>query len=83
MPRISDPQLWEENKTNNAYEKYNNSISYFDMEICTNEGSFCTTASFKYTESQSQQIVDLMEFNMIVNKDKIIDAISWVIDRHN
>jgi phospholipase A2 len=83
MPRISDPQLWEENKANNAYEKYNNSISYFDMEVCTNEGSFCTTASFKYTESQSQQIVDLMEFNMIVNKDKIIDAITWVIDQQN
>lgn len=81
MPRISDAQLWQQNKSNPAFSGYS-SIEGFDFEKCTNGFMEpCGTSSFQYTKENSQKLIDQMEFNVMVNKDKIIDAIKWVIDK--
>jgi hypothetical protein len=52
------------------------------LEICTNEnGQVCNTLNFQYTQAQAQQVMNQTEFNMIVNRDKIIEVLNWVIDR--
>lgn len=79
LPRVSDPEAWAENKSKREFNGYTG-IDGFDMEKCAKEG-FCKTSNFQYTEQQSQQVLDQLEFNMIINKDKIIEAINWVVDR--
>ena len=80
MPRVSDAQLWQENKLKPELSQYSK-IEGFNMETCINEGGVCNTFNFEYTEQQAQLVMDQMEFNMVVNKDKIIEALNWVIDR--
>lgn len=79
LPRVSDAQAWAEYKSKPEWSAYKG-IEGFDMEKCAKEG-FCKTSNFQYTTAQSQQILDQLEFNMMINKDKIIEAINWAIDR--
>jgi len=79
LPRVSEKGLWQANKSNPQFAQYR-SIEGFDFTPCTN-GGFCDTPHFQYTLKQSEQLIDQMEFNVMVNKDKIIDVINWVIDR--
>ena len=78
FPRISDATLWAANKSNAAFSNY--SIEGFNFETCTNDTSVCATSSFQYAAQNSQQLMDQMEFNMMVHKDQIMEAINWVID---
>jgi phospholipase A2 len=80
MPRISDTQLWQENKMKSELSQYT-TIEAFNLEACTNEGGVCRTLNFEYAAAEAQQVMDQTEFNMVVNKDKIIEALNWVIDR--
>lgn len=79
FPRISDPLLWQQNKSNPALSMYK-SIEGFDFDKETN-GGFCDTPHFQYTARQSEKLIEQMEFNIMVNKDKIIEMINWVIDQ--
>ena len=79
LPPVSDAKVWAENKSKAEFSTYT-SIEGFDMEQCTKEG-FCKTSNFQYDAKQSDQILDQLEFNMIINKDKIVEVINWVIDR--
>ena len=78
FPRMSDAQLWQENKSNPAYNGYQ--LDGFDFDKCTNETTDCATGSFKYAHDLSQQLINQMEFNILVNKDKIIDELNWAVD---
>jgi len=78
MPRITDSELWQEKKTESMYKKYR-TIKNFDFEKCFRSG-FCYTTNFHYSLSESKQVMDQMEFNVVANRDKIVDAIKWVIE---
>jgi hypothetical protein len=52
----------------------------FDLDKETNEG-FAKTQNFQYSHEHSELVMQETEYNMIANKDKIIEAIAWVIDR--
>ena len=81
MPRISDAQLWQENKSKPEMNQYSN-LEGFNLETCTNEsGQVCNTLNFEYSAPQAQQVMNQTEFNMVANKDKIIEVLNWVIDR--
>src|SRR5579862_1036295 len=81
MPRISDPQLWQHNKSKSEMNTYSN-IEGFNLEACTNQsGQVCDTMNFQYSEQQARQVMNQTEFNMVANKDKIIEVLNWVIDR--
>lgn len=83
MPRVSDKNLWKESALKEELTQYQ-AIAEFDMEKCVSEeGGACTTFSFEYTEEQARLIMSQMEFNMIMNRDKIADALNWVIDRQS
>jgi len=79
MPRLSDKNVWQEKRKNSEFTRYYR-ISGFDIDQCTREG-FCHTLNFEYNMHQSYQLMDQMEFNVVVNKDKILDEIRWVIDK--
>jgi hypothetical protein len=79
IPRISDKSLWEEKKLNPYFKKYKN-IEDFDFNECAQSGH-CHTLNFRYTLHQSKQVMNQMEFNVIANKQQIIDVIKWVIER--
>ncbi|HSC24828.1 MAG TPA: hypothetical protein VLB80_01255 [Candidatus Babeliales bacterium] len=78
MPRISDKELWEKNKTNSEFKNYQ--LSGFDLNHETDHG-FCATKHFHYTPEHSSQVMDQTMFNMITSKQAIIDTLNWVIDR--
>jgi hypothetical protein len=80
MPRISDAQMWAQNKVKPELSQYD-IVEGFNMEACTNETGVCDTFNFEYTQQQAKQVMDQMEFNMVANKDTLIEAINWVIDR--
>jgi hypothetical protein len=81
MPRISDAQLLQEYMSQPEFAQYNN-LAGFNLEMCTNEsGQVCNTTNFAYTEQQAQQVMNQTEFNMVANKNKIIEILNWVIDR--
>jgi phospholipase A2 len=81
MPRISDQQLLQEYMSQPEFAQYNN-LAGFNLEVCTNgTGQVCNTMNFEYTEQQAQQVMNQTEFNMIANKNKIIEVLNWVIDR--
>lgn len=83
MPRTSDELLWQENKLKPEFNMYGD-IEGFDMEECTRKfGQVCNTLNFEYSEEQAQQVMNQMEFNMVVNKDNIIEVLNWVIDRED
>jgi len=79
FPCVSDPALWSAHKSNPLFKAYN-SIEGFDFNACTN-GGFCDTHHFQYTLQQSEKLIDQMEFNIMVNKDIIIETINWAIDQ--
>jgi phospholipase A2 len=54
--------------------------SSFDLHYETNHG-FADTKNFQYTPEHSTLVMNQTEFNMLVNKDKIIETINWCIDR--
>lgn len=81
MPRFCDQLLWQENKSNPLLSRYQ-SIENFDVENCVKKG-FCRTTNFEYTREQSQQLMDLMEFNVMVNKDIIVEAIYSIVKDNN
>ena len=61
--------------------QYSN-LEGFNLETCTNEsGQVCNTLNFEYSAPQAQQVMNQTEFNMVANKDKIIEVLNWVIDR--
>lgn len=78
LPRISDQQLWENNKSNPQFSKYN--LSEFDLSEETNNG-FAATRHFQYDPRDSQKVIAQTKFNMHVNQAKIIKTINWAIDR--
>lgn len=78
MPRISDQELWEAHKSQPEFAHYN--LSGFDLDYETNNG-FAKTQEFQYTPEHSELVMNQTEFNMLVNKDKIIETITWCIDR--
>lgn len=78
LPRISDQQLWEDNKLNPKFAHYN--LSGFDLEYETNNG-FAETIHFQYTPENAQKVIEQAEFNMRVNEAKIIKALQFAIDR--
>jgi len=79
MPRFSDHELWDEKKSDPEYSAYKN-LEDFDIDECAEYG-FCRTKKFKYTQEQSAQLINQMEFNVVVNKEKILDAIREVAER--
>jgi len=79
FPRISDVALWEANKSKREFFAYR-SIEGFDFDRCQ-AGGYCDTPNFQYTLQQSEKLIDQMEFNIVANKDKIIEMINWVIDQ--
>lgn len=78
LPRISDEQLWEQNKSNPEFADYN--LSGFDLEHETNHG-FAQTIHFQYDPENAQKIMNQTEFNMRVNEAKIVKAIQYAVDR--
>lgn len=78
MPRISDKELWEANKSKPEFAHYN--LSGFDLDYETNNG-YCKTQNFQYKPEHSELVMNQTEFNMCINKDAIIKEINWCIDR--
>ncbi len=78
MPRISDKDLWEKNRSKPEFAQFN--LSDFDLDKETSDG-YCKTQEFQYTPEHSELVMNQTEFNMLVNRDKIIETIKWCIDR--
>ncbi len=79
MPRINDPLYWTAlQKTEFAlYAPY---VKDFDIEYCVNHDC-CGTMNFEYDYEQAMRLTKLTEFNMVMSKEAIANAIRWVIDK--
>jgi hypothetical protein len=77
MPRVSDKNLWKKKKYRRLLSMYK-SIDGFNVDKCVTKG-FCKTANFQYKREQSEQLIDQMEFNVVVNRARIIHEIRLVV----
>lgn len=73
IPRIVDHALLEAHK-NDLPELYTY-LNNFDVEKCIDDGA-CNTFNFSYTHDQARQMTALGEFNMLMVKDAIIQAVN-------
>ena len=73
IPRVVDQVLLEAHK-NDLPELYNY-LNNFNIEQCIDIG-VCNTFNFAYTPNQAQQVAALGEFNMLMAKDVIVQAVS-------
>lgn len=81
LPRVTQDGLWQKHKSNPAFSDYK-SLDGFDFTKCTNDfNGVCGTPRFQYSLTNSQKLIDQMEFNMMVHKDEIMEVINWVIDQ--
>lgn len=80
MPRISDQQLWEANKSKTEFENFG--LDGFDLNQETEKG-FCETIHFHYTKENAKKVINQTKFNMMINKGIILNAINWWIDHQN
>lgn len=80
MPRINDRMFWTALEKP-EYAHYASYIRDFDIEYCVEE-DYCSTMNFEYTLDESTRLTMLTEFNMIMCKDAIANAIRWVIDQN-
>ena len=78
MPRISDQQLWAENKHKPEFQDYK--LDNFDLNLVTNHG-FAATQHFQYSLPHSTILMNQAEFNLHVNEDKIWETIEWHINK--
>jgi hypothetical protein len=80
FPRISESGLWQKHKDNAVYKKYSK-LEQFDFTACVEESNgFCKTARFQYSPEESSQLIDQMEFNILVHREKIVEVINKFID---
>lgn len=77
MPRISDQELWEKNKS--LFPEYN--LSGFDLDYETNHG-FAQTKHFHYESPEdARKVLEQAEFNIRVNQAKIIKTLKYAVER--
>ncbi len=77
VPWVKDKMLWNEKKHDPHYTKFFPLLNRFDPEQCIH--SFCNTYNFEYNMYQAQQIAALSEFNMLADKEKLIQVIDKFI----
>ena len=81
LPRTKDVFQWEtlKNENHELFYRYNAYLEELDVENFMK--STGKTTNFYYTNFEAIQWCSLFEFNMLISKDKIADAINWVIDK--
>ena len=73
IPRIVDQDLLDAHQ-NDLPELYNY-LKDFDIDQCCDDGA-CNTFNFSYTSDQARQMTALGEFNMLMAKDIIAQAVT-------
>jgi phospholipase A2 len=79
MPRISDPQLLQNNLENPQFKKYK-SLKNFNLDYETNQ-RFASTIHFQYKRKNAEKVSDQIEFNVCANQGKIIQALHDAVER--
>ncbi len=82
MPRWNEPTLWDIAAKDPVLSQYVARIRGFNTDECIADG-YCDTMNFKYTRAQSAQLSGLTEFNVMVSKQKLIDAIKFKAEQKN
>lgn len=74
IPQVVDQALLDAHQTDlpQLYSSLNN----FNIDECCDLGEACNTFNFSYIPAQAQQVADLGEFNMLMAKDAIMQAIT-------
>jgi phospholipase A2 len=73
MPLYNDKTLVDTYKNNPQFSPYA-TLASFDVDECTRTGS-CQTQSFAYTERAAEDLIKMYEFNVVVNGEKLKQAI--------
>jgi len=81
MPRINDP-MFAAALAKPEYAHYASYLRGFDMEHCV-ANDCCNTMNFEYDFNEAMRVTKLTEFNMLMCKDAIANAIRWVIDQRS
>lgn len=82
LPRVKDYTLWNEHKNRQEFASYFYYLDTFDPENCV-RNSYADSMNFSYKEWQVRQLSALTEFNIRASKEKIIEAINWVIEQRS
>jgi phospholipase A2 len=75
LPLINDKALWS--KLNEpGFAEFMPYVQNFDVKECVEFGD-CGTFDLHYEAHESNQLSKLAEFNMLANKEQIVDVIAW------
>lgn len=77
IPRFNDQKFWKHNKDNTKLQRYSD-LAQFDIEDCVAKEE-CNTINFSY-KKQAHLVTMLAEANVVINAEKIIETIQWVIE---
>jgi len=80
FPLTDDQQLITTTLSENKELTGFDNIKGFNVAKCT-EKEFCDTFNFGYAQAQAEQLVNLCAFNVLANKDALLAAIKWKIDK--
>lgn len=80
MPRYKDVELWNTVKNMPEFERFKDALEPFDPQTCTTK-SYCNTFNFKYLANQSEQLSAFTEFNVLANKEILLDALRFATHR--
>lgn len=80
MPLVNDAVLLAEANNNSELAAFVPLLKNFNILECI-KNDYCSTTNLKYSNEEAQRVSSLMEFNVLSNKDKIIEAIVWKVDQ--
>jgi len=80
FPLTDDQQLITTTLSENNQLTGFDNIKDFNVAKCA-ESSFCDTFNFGYAQAESEKLVNLCTFNVLANKDALLAAIKWKIDK--
>jgi phospholipase A2 len=75
LPLLNDTELWPK-LSEPEFAEFLPYVQNFDVKDCVQAGD-CATFDVHYRPEESNRLSKLTEFNILVNKDQILDAIAW------
>lgn len=79
FPRFKDEEQWNELKTREELQRFVQLLEGFDTNQCLK--SYCNTYNFKYQKHETEQLSAFTEFNVLANKEIIIETLKWAAER--
>jgi len=81
FPRFKDEGQWNWLKTKEEFQQFVPILEGFSTNDCLK--TYCNTFNFKYQKHETEQLSAFTEFNVLANKEAIIETLKWAAKQRN